>query len=177
MHLYSDFLGKSMTHSLPPLQLKAKLALTWPKTSWRLHLTQELWEEKFGFAVHGWTRLQDHGAAPLPGQQQRPFSSDSAFTHEKDAEYFLDISYLLTKPEYSVPSWCVSTHTDVLGWADFPGYYWNYFLPRVYLWDGSLGGHVSFPAGIRFCISTLLVRAQSLRRVVLFCSFRLLTLM
>lgn len=85
--------------------------------------TQELWEEKFGFAVHGWTRLQDHGAAPLPGQQQRPFSSDSASTHEKDAEYFLDVSYLLTKPEYGVPSWCVSTYTDVLGWMDFPGYF------------------------------------------------------
>lgn len=46
-----------MAHSLPPLQLK--LPLTWPKTSWRLHLTQEFWEEKFGFAVHGWIRLQN----------------------------------------------------------------------------------------------------------------------
>lgn len=60
MYLHSDFLGKPVAHSLPPLQLKVKLPLTWLKTSWRLHLTQEFWEEKFGFAVHGWTRLQNH---------------------------------------------------------------------------------------------------------------------
>lgn len=49
-------------------------------------------------------RLQDHGAAVLPGQQQRPLSYDSASTSEKDAGPFLDVSHLLTKPDDSLPS-------------------------------------------------------------------------
>lgn len=43
--------------------------------------------------------LQVDGAAPLPGQQQRPLSYDSASTCGKEAGYFLDVSHLLTKPD------------------------------------------------------------------------------
>lgn len=153
-----------MAHSLPPLQLN--------------DITKDSMETSPNIGILGraiwmcssWTRLQNHGATPFPGQQQRPFSCDSASTHEKDAECFLDMLPTHKARIQSSFSVCEHTaeHTDVLGWMDFPGHYWNYFLPQVYLWDGSLGGHVSSQAGIRVYISTLLVSAQSLWRFFCF---------
>lgn len=65
-------------------------------------------------------RLQDYGAAPLPRQQQRPLTYHSASTSEKDVGYFLDVSYLLTKPYDSLPFLYVSMHADVLCYMTLP---------------------------------------------------------
>jgi len=57
------------------------------------------------------------------GSKQRLLSYDSASTCEKDTGYFLDITYLLTKPEAGLPSLYVRMHTDVLCNTDLPGDY------------------------------------------------------
>lgn len=86
--------------------------------------------------------LQDHGAAPLLGQQQRHLSYDPASTCEKDAGYFLEVSYLLRKPYDSLPFLYVSMYTVVLAYLVtteiIPPH------PQVYFWDGNLGGYISF---------------------------------
>lgn len=61
---------------------------------------------------------KSHGAAPLPGQQQRPLSYDSVSSCEKDTSYFLDVSYLLTKPGNSLHRLNGSIHTHALCYMD-----------------------------------------------------------